>query len=186
MFIGSHPNLNDEAGGAPYTGDEGTLLFELAESAEIDVDNVYLTYIVSCPPKVIVPETETEPERVEVVYPDKANWEVCSARLLEQIYIIDPRIIVCFGETPLKMLGARDNVGKRPPKMSEAHGKLYDCHIPGRTGAPLRYPIISALAVDYLIKNPSMALHGPIASVQETLIRARTYVEWVQEYEYPD
>lgn len=185
MFIGSHPNLNDEKAGAPYMGDQGDLLFALAESAEIDLEDVYMTYAVSCVPKVIIPETETEEERLEVIYPDKGNWEACSPRLQEQIYIVDPRIIVTFGETPLKALNARDNTGKRPPKMSEAHGKLYDIRIPGRTGAMLRYPVMSALAIDYLIKNPSEAAHGPIASVQEALTRARTYVEWVKEHEVP-
>lgn len=186
LFIGSNPNFNDEEAGAPYTGDQGSLLFALVESADIDPEDVYMTYAVACVPKVIVPETETEEERLEVIFPDKENWEACSPRLQEQIYTIDPRIIVAFGEVPLKALGARDNTGKRPPKMSEAHGKLYDTRIRGRTGAMLRYPVMSALAMDYLIKNPSEAAHGPIASTQEALTRARTYVEWVKEHEVPE
>lgn len=185
LFIGSHPNFNDEEGAVPYTGDQGDLLFAIAENVGIELDHVYMTYTVGCVPKVIIPETETEEERLEVVYPDKENWEACRPRLAEQIYIIDPRIIVTFGEIPLKALGARDNMGKRPPKMSEAHGKLYDIRIPGRTGALLRYPVMGTLAMDYLIKNPSEAAHGPIASVQEALTRARTYVEWVKEHEVP-
>jgi DNA polymerase len=207
MLLGGHPTENDEALGTPFTGVEGELLIELLNKAEIGPESCYRCHLVACRPKVLLPKTEEEEERIETVRPKKEDFEGiyestkknakllregCKDRLLAQIYEVDPRVIVTFGEDPLKMLKARTNMGKLSGKMSEAQGDLFEVQIPGKVSdAPLRYPVIAALDMGYLIRNPVTERHGPIYIVAQALQRARQYIEWVQrcengeEYENP-
>ena len=175
--------------------DEGDLLVELLKGVNINPEDCYRTQVVACRPILIIPQTDDEDERVETVPPTKEHYEGvynkeekvwsrsgCNTRLLAQIYEVDPRIIITLGDVPLKFLKSRDNGGKLPRKMSEAQGDLFEISIPG-VHQTLRYPVIAALNMVYLIKNPSTAAHGPIAVVMEALRRAQTYVAWTKKRE---
>lgn len=198
MLIGANPTADDERFGTPFTGEEGEMLVELLEKTGIDPEACYRTHIVACRPKVIIPQTMEEDERVETVEPSKEHFEGvydkkekkwiaagCNDRLYAQIYEVDPRLIITFGPVPLKMLKARDCNGKLPRKMSEAQRELFEIHIPAKTQSAqtLRYPVIAALDMGYLIKNPVAVEHGPIYVVMETLRRAKAYVRWLKKQE---
>ena len=197
MLIGSHPTENDEGHGTPFTGDEGEMLVKLLTETGIDPEECYRSYIVACRPKVYIPTTAEEDERIETVAPNKEDYEGsydkkekvwltqgCNSRLHAQIYAVDPRLIITFGPVPLKMLKARDANGKLPRKISEAQRALFEIYIPGRMpGSTIRYPVIAALDMGYIIRNPVTAEHGPLYIVMEALRRARTYVDWVKKQE---
>jgi uracil-DNA glycosylase len=197
MLIGSHPTEDDENYRTPFTGEQGELLVELLQNVGIDPEECFRTHIVACRPKVLIPATEVEEERIETVAPQREDFagaydkkekkwlsEGCKTRLLTQVYEVDPRIIITFGEVPLKYTQCRDNNGKIPRKMTEAQRELFELQVPGRTAdVVLRYPVMAALDMGYLIKNPVTVAHGPVYIVMEALRRAKAYVEWIKKQE---
>ena len=107
MLIGEAPNKEEDESGQPFDGDAGDLLNMLLDGAEIARNSIYLTTLVSCKP----PETR-QPLRDE-----KA---ACWVRLAQQIYIVDPLVIVPVGKEALQTL-----VHGRSLDMKKSHGKLF-------------------------------------------------------------
>ncbi len=178
----------DELFGSVAAGDEGAILQELLERANIDVKECYFTYSVACRPKVFIPATDTEPERIEGRLPAKEELVACRPRLYEQLYQTDPRLIITVGETATKAM-----VRGRLPKFLTAVGKQYVSVLPAATREDhedgkvtgkaryhdLVYPVFAIPEMTAIINNPSMAEHGPYAIALRTLTRARQYTEFV-------
>ncbi len=91
MFIGEGPGADENETGRPFIGRAGKLLTNLLTDAGINREDVYITNIVKCrPPDNRVPLTD--------------EMEACKKYLLEQIEIIEPRIIGALGSTAAKFL----------------------------------------------------------------------------------
>lgn len=192
LFVSGTPTEADEFFGSLVAGDEGAILFELMERAGIDQKECYFTYAVCCRPKVFIPATDTEPERIEGRAPGKEELIACRPRLYEQLYLTDPRIIITVGETATKAI-----VRGRLPKFLTAVGKQYvstllaatkEDHEDGKVMGKSRYhdlvyPVFAIPEMQTIINNPSMAEHGPYAVALRTLTRAREYTDFVLEHE---
>ncbi len=87
MFIGEAPGANEDETGRPFVGRAGQLLTKIIENVlNLKRKDVYIANIVKCrPPNNRVPTLE------EVA--------ACKPFLLEQIELINPKLIVALGST---------------------------------------------------------------------------------------
>ncbi len=101
MIIGEAPGESEDQQGLPFVGKSGQLLDKILASVEFDPEkDVYITNIVKCrPPKNRTPLTK------EVT--------TCKSYLLEQIRLVNPKIILFTGATALKGLtGEKKGISK--------------------------------------------------------------------------
>lgn len=188
LVIGGAPTESDEVLHTLFSGDEGIVLTRLLTEAKISPDECFFTYAVGCRPKVFIPATDTEQERIDTRAPDKAELAACRPRLYEQLYLVDPRIIIAVGETATKAV-----VRGRLPRFVEAVGKQYTCALPaatredredGRTQGKARYqnlfyPVLAVPDMKTILSNPSTANHGPYNIALRTLTRAQLYANFI-------
>ena len=99
MFVGEGPGADEDASGLPFVGKAGQLLNNMIGAMGLRRESVYIANIVMCrPPKNRTPE------------PVEAN--TCSRFLLEQIDIVQPKVIVALGSTAATyLLGVRQSLG---------------------------------------------------------------------------
>jgi DNA polymerase len=134
MIIGEAPGQNEDETGRPFVGKAGQLLDKILESVKLDrKKDVYITNINKCrPPGNRVPTAD------EVA--------ACKPYLLEQIRLIDPKIILMTGATAVKGLtGDKRGITKIRGTWIEWEGRL--C-------MPILHPA-------YLLRNPSREQGGP-------------------------
>ncbi len=91
MFIGEGPGADEDVQGEPFVGRAGALLTGLIRALGLVRDDVYITNVVKCRPP-----GNRNPEPDEVAS--------CRPLLQRQIELLDPRLIVCLGNVPLKVL----------------------------------------------------------------------------------
>ena len=98
MFVGEGPGADEDASGVPFVGKAGQLLNNMISAMGLQRESVYIANIVKCrPPKNRVPE------------PVEAN--TCSQFLLEQIDVVQPRVIVALGATAaMYLLGVKQSL----------------------------------------------------------------------------
>lgn len=193
LVIASMPTANDEEVKAMFTGDEGDLLLHILSSeAGINAHDCYFTYAVSCRPKVYIPATEDEEERIENRPPDKEELVACRTRLYEILYQVDPRVIVTVGEVATKSV-----VRGRLPKFLDAIDKQYVCnlfpatkenHEDGKVAGkaryqPLAYPVFPIPDMQMIINNPSTADHGPYRLAVKILKKVHDYMKFTIDSE---
>lgn len=133
MIIGEAPGQNEDETGLPFVGKAGQLLEKILASVTLTEQDVYITNINKCrPPGNRVPTTE------EVA--------ACKPYLLEQIRLVDPKIILLTGATAVKSLtGDKRGITKIRGTWIEWEGRL--C-------MPILHPA-------YLLRNPSREQGGP-------------------------
>lgn len=128
MIIGEAPGQNEDETGLPFVGRSGQLLEKILASVKLDsTDDVYICNIIKCrPPANRVPAT------TEVA--------ACKPYLLEQIRLVDPKIILLTGATSVRSLTG----DKRA--MNKIRGTWIEWE--GRLCMPILHPA-------YLLRNPS-------------------------------
>lgn len=192
LIVGQAPTESDYLAGNIYAGREGLVILEALKTAGIRIDECYFTYAVSCRPTMLIPATESEPERTVPRVPAKEELSACRTRLYEILYLVDPRVVISLGEHATKTM-----VRGRLPKFTEAVGRRYDCTLhaatpedraEGKTAGKSRYfdtkyPVYAVPDTTTILGNPSSAAHGPHAVMLNTLIGARTYVDFVLKNE---
>lgn len=113
LIIGEAPGEQEDLSGRPFVGKSGQLLDKILESVGFDTNkDVYVCNTVKCrPPNNRVP-TEIE-------------TTACKPYLLEQIRLVDPKIILLTGATSLKsILGEKLGITKVRGKWYEWEGRL--------------------------------------------------------------
>jgi len=90
VFIGEAPGEEEDKQGRPFVGRAGKLLTKLIhEILELDRKDVYITNILKCRPP-----NNRDPKEEEI--------KACFPFLVEQLNVIQPRIIVCLGRFAAK------------------------------------------------------------------------------------
>ncbi len=138
MFIGEGPGKKEDELGRPFVGAAGKFLDEMLSAIEMKREEVYIANIVKCRPP-----NNRDPLLEEI--------EMCWPWLMEQIKLIDPKIIVTLGRHSMeKFLPDR--------KISEIHGQAFRRAMPeiGRR-------------VFYALYHPAAALYN--GSMRKTLIK---------------
>ncbi|AKG24189.1 uracil-DNA glycosylase [Calothrix sp. 336/3] len=134
MIIGEAPGQHEDEQGKPFVGRSGQLLDKILASVNLDTEkDVYICNINKCrPPDNRVPTNE------EVA--------ACRPYLLEQIRLVDPKIILLTGATAVKSLtGDKRGITKIRGQWMEWEGRL--C-------MPIFHP-------SYLLRNPSKETGSP-------------------------
>ncbi|MBN3908524.1 MAG: uracil-DNA glycosylase [Nostoc sp. NMS1] len=134
MVIGEAPGQNEDETGLPFVGRSGQLLEKILASVNLTTEHdVYIANINKCrPPDNRVP-TPTE-------------VAACLPYLLEQIRLVDPKIILLTGATAVKgITGDKRGITKIRGQWLEWEGRL--C-------MPIFHP-------SYLLRNPSKERGAP-------------------------
>lgn len=134
MIVGEGPGQNEDETGLPFVGKAGQLLEKILASVTLDTEkDVYICNIVKCrPPENRVPTSE--------------EIAACIPYLLEQIRLVDPKIILFTGATAVKGLtGDKRGITKIRGTWIEWEGRL--C-------MPILHPA-------YLLRNPSREQGSP-------------------------
>lgn len=84
MFIGEGPGYHEDKQGVPFVGAAGQLLNRMLEEVEIPREDVYIANVIKCRPPG---NRDPLPDEIEA----------CTPYLLEQVELIDPRLIVTLG-----------------------------------------------------------------------------------------
>ncbi|MGB6300129.1 MAG: uracil-DNA glycosylase [Rivularia sp. (in: cyanobacteria)] len=134
MIIGEAPGQNEDETGLPFVGRAGQLLEKILASVKLDSEkDVYIANINKCRP----PDNRN---------PTAGEIKACKPYLLEQIRLVDPKIILLTGATALKGLLAEKQA------ISKIRGKWIEWE--GRSCMPIFHP-------SYLLRNPSREVDSP-------------------------
>jgi DNA polymerase len=134
MVVGEAPGQNEDETGLPFVGRAGQLLEKILQSVKLDTEkDVYICNINKCrPPNNRVPTNE--------------EIEACKPYLLEQIRLVNPKIILLTGATAVKgLIGDKRGITKIRGTWMEWEGRL--C-------MPIFHP-------SYLLRNPSREVGSP-------------------------
>ncbi len=110
MFIGEGPGADEDRQGIPFVGEAGKLLTKIIEAMGLTRDTVYIANIVKCRP----PGNRN---------PEEDEGNTCLAYLKRQIELIQPKVIVLLGNTPLQFLMGRKGITKQRGNWLE-YGKI--------------------------------------------------------------
>ncbi len=100
LFIGEGPGRDEDLQGRPFVGKAGDLLDKMIGALGLSRSEVYIANVVKCRP----PDNRTP-------HPEEAA--ACLGYLRRQIELIQPKVIVTLGATPLReLLGAKEGITK--------------------------------------------------------------------------
>jgi uracil-DNA glycosylase len=134
MIIGEGPGQNEDETGLPFVGKAGQLLDKILASVHFDTEqDVYICNIVKCRP----PNNRT---------PAPEEMDACKPYLLEQIRLVNPKIILLTGATAVKGILA-DKRGITKIRGQWIPWQEYWC-------MPIFHPA-------YLLRNPSKEVGSP-------------------------
>jgi uracil-DNA glycosylase len=120
MFIGEAPGFHEDKQGEPFVGAAGQLLTRmLNEVLSVARDDIYICNILKCRPP-----GNRDPQEDEI--------EACTPWLVEQVSLIQPRVIVTLGNFATKF------VLQTAQGITRMRGRAYPWH--GRTVVPTFHP----------------------------------------------
>ncbi len=134
MIIGEAPGQNEDETGLPFVGRAGQLLEKILASVKLDTENdIYICNTIKCrPPNNRVPST--------------SEMAACKPYLLEQIRLVDPKIVLLTGATAIK-----DLTGEKQA-ISKIRGQWFQWE--GRLCMAIFHP-------SYLLRNPARETGSP-------------------------
>ncbi len=133
MFVGEAPGADEDAQGEPFVGRAGQLLTKIIKAMGFARDEVYIANILKCRPDTPGSAYGNRP-------PTPREMQTCRPYLMEQIDIIQPKVIVALGAVAVEGL-----LGTRAP-MRELRGRWDSFN-----GTPLMVTYHPA----YLLRNQS-------------------------------
>jgi len=134
MLVGEGPGQQEDEQGKPFVGKSGQLLDKILQSVNLDLErDVFICNIVKCRP----PDNRT---------PTTDEADACRGYLMEQIRLVNPKIILLTGATALKgLLAIKQGITKVRGQWIERDNRLY---------MPIFHPA-------YLLRNPSKEKGSP-------------------------
>jgi DNA polymerase len=101
MFIGEAPGVDEDQQGEPFVGRAGQLLTRILKAMNFARENVYIANILKCRPN-------TPPGSFGNRAPTPTEMQTCRPYLVEQIDVIQPRVLVALGAVAVEgLLGMR-------------------------------------------------------------------------------
>jgi uracil-DNA glycosylase family 4 len=101
MFIGEAPGADEDQQGEPFVGRAGQLLTKIIKAMGFAREDVYIANILKCRPDMPAGSFGNRA-------PTPAEMQMCSPYLVEQIDIIQPKVLVALGAVAVEgLLGAR-------------------------------------------------------------------------------
>jgi len=145
MFIGEGPGKKEDELGKPFVGAAGKFLDEMLGIINLKREDIYIANTVKCRP----------PENRDPL-PEEKN--ICWPWLLEQIRIIQPKLIVTLGKHSMEIFLPNF-------KISEIHGQAMRREVPEFRQASLP----ASRQVFFALYHPAAALYN--GSMREVLIK---------------
>ena len=103
MFIGEAPGVDEDRQGEPFVGRAGQLLTRIIETMGLSREEVYIANILKCRPDTPRGSFGNRP-------PTPLEMQTCRPYLVEQIDIIQPKVLVALGAVAVEgLLGTRGN-----------------------------------------------------------------------------
>lgn len=133
MFVGEAPGADEDAQGEPFVGRAGQLLTKIIKAMGFAREEVYIANVLKCRPDTPGSAYGNRP-------PTPNEMQTCKPYLMEQIEIIQPKVIVALGATAVEGL-----LGTRFP-MHQVRGRWNEFN-----GTPLMVTYHPA----YLLRNQS-------------------------------
>jgi DNA polymerase len=133
MFVGEAPGADEDAQGEPFVGRAGQLLTKIIKAMGFAREEVYIANILKCRPDTPGSSYGNRP-------PTPTEMQTCRPYLMEQIEVIQPKVIVALGAVAVEGL-----LGTRAP-MRELRGRWDSFN-----GTPLMVTYHPA----YLLRNQS-------------------------------
>jgi uracil-DNA glycosylase len=131
MFVGEAPGADEDAQGEPFVGRAGQLLTRIIETMGLRRADVYIANILKCRPDM--PKGSFGNRA-----PTPVEMQTCRPYLIEQINIIQPKVIVALGAAAVEgLLGIRSS-------MRELRGRW---HVYNQT------PLMITYHPAYLLRN---------------------------------
>lgn len=109
LFVGEGPGEEEDNQGKPFVGRAGQLLTKMIEAMHLRREDVYICNIVKCRPPQNRQPTEEEARS-------------CLPFLERQIALVQPRVIVLLGATPLLYLLGKKGITSRRGTWDEYRG----------------------------------------------------------------
>lgn len=134
LIIGEGPGENEDLQGKPFVGKAGQLLDKILASVKLTEEEVFICNIVKCRP----PGNRK---------PTKDEMEACRPYLLEQIRLVQPKIILLTGASAIEGLFQEKSVG-----ITKIRGEWREWN--GIACMPIFHP-------SYLLRNQSRAQGSP-------------------------
>lgn len=161
MFVGEAPGKNEDEQGLPFVGQAGKLLGTLLEEVGLAREDVFIANVLKCRPP-----GNRDPQPVEI--------DNCQGYLMDQVALIQPRVICTLGNFATKLLRA-DQTG-----ITRVHGRD-EVKVVGRRAVrllPLLHPaaalytrrLLDTLREDFARLPALLALEPPpqpVSAVEE-------------------
>lgn len=154
LIIGEGPGQQEDEQGLPFVGRSGQLLDKILASVRLDTEkDVYICNIVKCrPPGNRVPSAD--------------EMAACQGYLLEQIRMVDPKVILLTGATAVRgITGEKKGITKIRGQWIEWEGRL--C-------MPIFHPA-------YLLRNPSREKGSPKWLMWQDIQTVKAKLEELQQ-----
>ncbi|MGB8356152.1 MAG: uracil-DNA glycosylase [Chthoniobacteraceae bacterium] len=135
MFVGEAPGADEDLQGEPFVGKAGQLLTKIIETMGFSRDTVYIGNVLKCRPDMPPGESGNRKPR-----PDE--MATCLPYLIEQIEIIQPRVMVALGATAMQGL-----IDATAP-MNQLRGRWHDFK---------STPLMATYHPAYLLRNQSLS-----------------------------
>jgi uracil-DNA glycosylase len=119
MFIGEGPGFHEDKQGLPFVGAAGQLLNRLLEEIGLSRDETYVCNVVKCRPPG---NRDPLPDEIEA----------CKPYLMDQIRLVDPRVIATLGNFATRFILGR------PTAISRVRGQRHA--VDGRVVIPTFHP----------------------------------------------
>ncbi len=134
LIIGEGPGENEDLQGKPFVGKSGQLLDKILESVNLTENDIFICNIVKCRP----PGNRK---------PTKDEMDACRPYLMEQIRLVNPKIIILTGASSIEGIFQEKSVG-----ITKIRGQWRDWN--GIDCMPIFHP-------SYLLRNQSRAEGSP-------------------------
>lgn len=153
MIVGEAPGQTEDETGLPFVGRSGELLEKILASVGLSTEqDIYICNVNKCRP----PNNRT---------PTAEEMAACKPYLLEQIRLVDPKIILLTGATAVKgVTGDKRGITKIRGSWIEWEGKL--C-------MPIFHPA-------YLLRNPSKEKGSPKWLMWQDIQTVRAKLDEIQ------
>jgi len=137
MIIGHAPSEDDDKKGAPFQGSNGGMLEWVCKQAGLNPESLFMTNLLMC-----FPPENRDPAKAEILE--------CQPRLLDQIRLVDPYLIIASGRVAAQTL-----TKQRTMSVMKRRGEIVDCEFDGPFG-PYTVPVLITIHPAMLLRNPDM------------------------------
>lgn len=116
MFVGEAPGADEDAQGEPFVGRAGQLLTRMIAAMGLSRETVYIANILKCRP-------DTPGQASGNRKPTPSEMVTCLPYLIEQIEVIQPKVLVALGGTSVEgLLGKMEGITRLRGRWLEFRG----------------------------------------------------------------